>query len=151
MSNALSYIGIARKAGAIAIGETNSGAQVRAGKGKLLMLASDASENARSRAENFVHGTQTPLVTLPYTKQQLSETTGINGCSMAVFTDIGLGSAFIAALADEDAAYAEIAQQLAKKNAKALLRKQEAAAHERNLRRGKAAGSDSAGKRRRKI
>ena len=61
MNKALGYIGIAKKAGALSVGETNAGAVVRAGKGRVLLLASDASPNARHRAEGFVAGTQTPV------------------------------------------------------------------------------------------
>ena len=89
MSKALGYISIAKKAGALAVGETNAGAAVRAGKGRVLLLASDASPNARHRAEGFVTGTQTPLVVSPFSKAELSEATGAGGCSMAAFTDVG--------------------------------------------------------------
>ena len=52
----LNLLGLMRRANAISLGETNTGASVRAGKAKLLLLALDASENARHRAEGFVHG-----------------------------------------------------------------------------------------------
>ena len=44
----LNLLGLMRKANAIAVGETNTGGAVRAGKAKLLLLAADASDNARS-------------------------------------------------------------------------------------------------------
>ena len=40
-----------RRAGKIDLGETATGAAVRAGRARLLLLAADASENARKRAE----------------------------------------------------------------------------------------------------
>ena len=141
MSKALTYIGSARKAGAIELGETNSGAAVRGGKGRLLVLASDASENARSRAENFVYGRKTLLVSLPFTKAELSDITGVNGCSMAVFTDFGLASMFLSQLAEDDPAYAQAAEEMAARNKKAMMRKKEAVAHERNKKTGKTAVS----------
>ena len=151
MNKALNYIGLAKKAGSVEIGETDTGAAVRAGKGRLLVLASDASDNARHRAENFVYGTQTPIITLPYTKEELSLITGKGGCSMAAFTDIGLATAFAEALAEEKPDYKETAEQLARKNEKMQMRKREAQAHERNLKKGKAAGPTAMGKRRRNI
>ena len=39
----LNMLGLMRKAGAIAIGEVNTGGACRGGKAKLLLLASDAS------------------------------------------------------------------------------------------------------------
>ncbi|MGI5984326.1 MAG: hypothetical protein GXY01_08915 [Clostridiales bacterium] len=151
MNRALNYIGIAKKAGAIAIGETNSGAAIRAGKGRILVLASDSSGNARRRAENFVYGTQTPMVVLPFSKEELSLVTGTNGFSMAVFTDVGLAAVFMAALAESEPSFGETAEFMAKKNEKATLRKREAAAHDRNRKKGKAVKPAATGKRRRDI
>ena len=151
MSEALNYLGIAKKAGSLETGETNSGAVVRAGKAKVLLLASDASENARKRAEGFVHGLKTPLLVLPYTKQQLSEATGSAGCSMAVITDLGLAAVFASKLASSEPAAKEIALQLTAKNEKAQKHKSEAQAHKRNMRFGKAGKSAVPGKRRKNI
>lgn len=147
MPEAIRYIGIARKAGAIELGETNAGAAVRAGKAKLLILASDASDNARRRAENFVYGTNTLLTTAPYTKEELSDISGAGGCSMAVFTDTGLAAAFTAELAGDDPAFSETANKLAELSDRQRRRQLEKAAHERNKTRGKSAVS---GKRRKK-
>lgn len=151
MSNALNYIGLAKKAGAIEIGETNTGAAIRAGKGRILILASDASDNARRRAEGFVGGTQTPLAVIPYSKADLSQITGVVGCSMAAFTDVGLAAVFMAALAEDEPSFREVAALLAQKNQKMQLRKKEALAHDRNLKKGRAAGPAATGKRRRNI
>ena len=89
-----------RRAGKIEIGETGTGAAVRAGRARLLLLAADASENARKRAEGYLYGRRALLVPLPYTKSELSELLGKSGCSMAACTDFGLSAAFLAALAE---------------------------------------------------
>lgn len=151
MNNAINYIGIAKKAGALKTGETNSGAAVRAGKARVLLLASDASDNARRRAENFVSGTGTPLVSLPYSKEQLSSATGASGCSMAAITDIGLAAVFMSALAESEPSFKDTAELMAQKSEKALMRKREALAHDRNKKTGKAAKTVKPGKRRKKI
>ena len=62
----LNMLGLMRRANAIQIGETNTGAAVRGGKAKLLLLAADASDNARSRAEGFTRG-RSVLTCLLYT------------------------------------------------------------------------------------
>ncbi len=137
MSDPLKYVGLARKAGSIELGEVNAGAAVRAGKAKLLILAADASENARSRSENFIYGKKTLLVSVPFSKEELSGITGVNGCSMAAFTDIGLASAFLTKLAESDPTFAAAAEDIAAKNEKTKMRKREAQAHERNKSTGK--------------
>jgi ribosomal protein L7Ae-like RNA K-turn-binding protein len=137
MDKALNYLGIARKAGLLIAGEEASGAAIRAGRAKILVLASDASGNASRRAEGFLTGRKIPLVRVPYTKEEIGVATGSGQCSMAAVTDVGLASSFMQALSEEKQEYSDVAEQLRLKNEKALLRKREAKAHDRNKRTGK--------------
>ena len=98
---ALNYLGLMRRAGKIEIGETGTGAAVRAGRARLLLLAADASENARKRAEGYLYGRRALLVLLPYAKAELEAQLGKSGCSMAACTDFGLSAAFLEALAEK--------------------------------------------------
>ena len=135
---ALNLLGLMRRANAIQIGETNTGAAVRAGKAKLLLLACDASDNAKSRAAGFVHGRSTIRVTLPCTKEEISSHVGVSGCSMAAVTDIGFANALMKLLAElSPGEYEEAAAQVEQRFSKAERRKKEAKAHERNKRTGK--------------
>lgn len=103
-----------RKAGRIALGEYDAGAAARAGKACLLLLAQDASDNARKRAEGFAYAAQAPLLRLPYTKQALSDRLGKTGCAIAAVTDPGLAKAFVSALAQADPEqYSSTAAELA--------------------------------------
>lgn len=137
MSKALNYLGIAKKAGWIEVGEENTGIAVRGGKARLVLLAADASDNARRRAEGFVARTNTPLLTVPFTKTEISDMTGKSGCSMAAFTDIGLAHSFVSALEQEHGeAFSELAGLLGERLKKAKQRKSEAKAHERNRKTG---------------
>lgn len=95
---ALNYLGLMRKANAIQIGENDTGAAVRSNQAKLVVLAADASDNAKHRAEGFVHGRNVPLVVAPFTKTEISESVGKNGCSMAAICDIGFADSFIRCL-----------------------------------------------------
>ena len=111
---AANYLGLMRKAGRIALGEHDAGAAARAGKACLLLLAQDASDNARKRAEGFAHAAQAPLLRLPYTKQALSDRLGKTGCAIAAVTDPGLAKAFVSALAQADPEqYSNTAAELA--------------------------------------
>ena len=77
---AANYLGLMRKAGRIALGEYDAGAAARAGQACLLLLAQDASDNARKRAEGFACTAQAPLLRLPYTKQALSDRLRSGAC-----------------------------------------------------------------------
>lgn len=134
----LNLLGLMRKANAIAVGETNTGGAVRAGKAKLLLLAADASDNARSRARGFAHGRDVVTVTLPFTKDEIAAHVGVSGCAMAAITDIGFANAFMKSLAAAvPDGYDESAAEIQRRFEKADRRKKEAAAHEKNKRIGK--------------
>ena len=121
---ALNMLGLMRRANAIQIGEDKTGAAVKAGKAKLLLLAADASDNARRRAETFITGRNVQLVLLPFDKMELSSHLGVNGCSMAAVTDLGFANAFVKLLLTLDAAvYGGIAEQVEKRFDKAERRK----------------------------
>ena len=121
---ALNMLGLMRRANAIQIGEDKTGAAVKAGKAKLLLLAADASDNAHRRAETFISGRNVQLVPLPFDKAELSERLGVNGCSMAAVTDLGFANAFVKLLLGLDSdSYCEIAQQVEKRFDKAERRK----------------------------
>lgn len=135
---ALKLLGLMRRANAIQIGETNTGAAVRSGKAKLLLLAADASDNARSRAEGFARGRSALTVPLPYTKNEISTSVGLNGCSMAAVTDMGFANALMKLLSEQQPDnYSALAEETGRRFQKAERRKKEAAAHERNKRNGK--------------
>ena len=104
MDKALGYLGLMRKANAVAIGETDTGAAAKSGRAVLICLAADASENARRRAETFAHARAVPVTRLPYKKETISDLVGKAGCSILAITDIGFAAAFAAALPDGDAA-----------------------------------------------
>lgn len=134
----LNLLGLMRKANAIAVGETNTGGAVRAGKAKLLLLASDASDNARSRARGFTHGRDVVTVTLPFTKDEIAAHVGVSGCAMAAITDIGFANAFMKSLAAAvPEGYDESTAEIQRRFEKADRRKKEAAVHEKNKRIGK--------------
>lgn len=134
----LNLLGLMRKANAIAVGETNTGGAVRAGKAKLLLLAADASDNARSRARGFTHGRDIVTVTLPFTKDEIAAHVGVSSCAMAAITDIGFANAFMKSLAAAvPDGYDESAAEIQRRFEKADRRKKEATAHEKNKRIGK--------------
>ncbi len=134
----LNLLGLMRKANAIAVGETNTGGAVIAGKAKLLLLAADASDNARSRARGFTHGRDVVTVTLPFTKDEIAAHVGVSSCAMAAITDIGFANAFMKSLAAAvPDGYDESAAEIQRRFEKADRRKKEAAAHEKNKRIGK--------------
>lgn len=57
-----SFIGIARKAGAVCPGEALSAKAVKQKKAYLVLVAKDASENTKKKIETAIYGTDIPMV-----------------------------------------------------------------------------------------
>ena len=93
--NAIRYLSLAAKAGAIVTGGDEVEKTIRLGKGGLLLLASDAAPNAVRRAASFAERRSVSLRKIPYTKSELAAAVG-RGSSVAIalVTDRGLASAF---------------------------------------------------------
>ena len=124
MGKALNYLGIARMSGNIELGEENAKALVKAGKARMLLLAADASEGVKKRAEGYVFGFRTPLVPLPFTKEELGGAVGRAQCAVAAVRDLGLAKSLAEALAAEyGEAYAAVAQTLEEKQQRQIARK----------------------------
>ena len=138
MNKALNLLGLMRKANAIRIGEEDTGSAVREHAAKLVLLASDASENAQKRAKGYMYSSKAPLITVPFTKQEISESVGKPGCSMAAICDIGFAEAFMNILAENSPSqYGQTAELIKGKAAESKKRKSEGSEHRNNKRIGK--------------
>ena len=126
MEKVLSLLGLMKKAGAIACGEDNSIEAARDGKAKLLILAGDASDNARKRAENLCAGRKLIKLELECTKAELARALGMSGCSMAAICDLGFAVALVKELCRiKPGEYDEIFERLTQRYDKARRRKAE--------------------------
>ena len=104
MDSIAPLLGLALRAGRLAVGEEPVGAASRSHKAYLLLLASDAADNTIRRANHFTQaGTNTICLTIPMTKEELGGALGRASCAMLAVTDVG----FAAALAERLAAIDE--------------------------------------------
>ena len=133
---ALGLLSLARKAGRIEVGEAPVGMAVRAGKAKLVLMASDASDHTIRKTRNLVAGTDQPLQKVPYDKDTLGNTMGYSPISVCALTDPALALNFVRALAP-DAQNGELSALLQERADKARRRQIEQKAHRANVRRGK--------------
>ena len=99
----LRFLGLMRRAGRLSVGEEGTAQAVRAGKACLLLLASDASPNARKRAEAFAFRKNLPIVTLETDKAALSDALGIPASAMFAVCDQGFAQALQEKLRASDA------------------------------------------------
>ena len=136
MDKALNYLALARKGGRAELGEEPVGAITRAGKGYLVIVASDASDHTWRRAKSFVAGTEQQCIKVSYTKDELGFVIGRTSLAIAAITDAAMAASLVKALPDVSKHTAVLAV-LEEKAAKLKQRKAEAKAHQRNVRFGK--------------
>ena len=135
-NKALNYLSLARKGGMAELGEEPVGAITRAGKGYLVVVASDASDHTWRRAKSFVAGTEQQCVRLPFTKDEMGFVVGRTSLAIAAITDVALALALVKALPETP--YTKSALEvLDQKCQKLRQRQKEAKAHKRNVRMGK--------------
>ena len=136
MDRALNYVGLARKAGLVELGEEPVGAVARARKARLVIVAQDATDHTWRRAKSFVAGSEQICLKIPFSKDQLGQATGRSELALAAFTDPALALAFLKALEQPERYKAEL-ESLSKLSARIRQRKKEADAHKRNKKMGK--------------
>ena len=134
----LSLLGLALRGGNLAVGEEPVEAAARAKDARVLLLAADAADNTRRRAEHFAQAGQCIWIRAPFTKAELGRAMGRTSVALAAVTDVGLANAVVRRMAELDPVrYGGAAAQLEVKARRAAERRAERLAHEKNVRRGK--------------
>ena len=135
-NRALNYLALGKKGRLVELGEEPVGDVDRAIKARLVIVASDASDHTWRRAKSFVAGTEQQCIRVPFTKDELGFVVGRTSLAIAAFTDAALALAFVKALPTPEK-YQEVLEKLDEKSKKLRQRKEEAKAHQRNVRKGK--------------
>ena len=91
----LSLLGLALRGGNLAVGEEPVEAAARARDARVLLLAADAAENTRRRAEHFALAGQCLGLRTPFTKEELGRALGRTSVALAAVTDTGLAGAVV--------------------------------------------------------
>lgn len=133
----MNLIGLAQKAGRLAVGEEPTGAAARARDARLILVAADAAENSVRRVRHFADAGQCLWCRIGADKDALGRAVGRSSCAMLAVTDIGFAEAIAKKLAEGDERFAETAEKLTVKARRAAERRREAEAHEKNVRTGK--------------
>lgn len=132
----LGLLSISRKGGNLTVGEEQVGAVARAGRARLLLVASDASEHTVRRARSFVAGTAQPMLIVSFTKDELGQALGVSSCAIAAITDVRLAQAFVKTLGEPEK-YTQLLKDLDVRVQRVEKRREEEKAHRYNVRHGK--------------
>ena len=132
----LGLLSISRKGGNLTVGEEQVGAVARAGRARLLLVASDASDHTVRRARSFVAGTAQPMLIVSFTKDELGQALGVSSCAIAAITDVRLAQAFVKTLGEPEK-YTQLLKDLDVRVQRVEKRREEEKAHRYNVRHGK--------------
>jgi len=107
LNRELSLLGLASKAGKLAIGDEAVSDVIRHGKARLVVIASDAADNTKRRFEIDPGEYHCKRVEIPATKAELGGALGRSTCAVCALCDIGFAASFLRILTN---AYPEDAQ-----------------------------------------
>ena len=134
----LTFLGLAARAGHLEIGDDACDASARAKKARVLLTASDVSENSLKKAIRYSENVSIPHLPLPFTKDEIGAIVGRGTPGMLAVTDIGMALAFARKLAVEYPGKYELqVSALETKAKRAAERRAEARRHDINKRLGK--------------
>ncbi len=135
--SALSFLGLAMKAGKVELGEEYIAMAARTGRAKLILTASDAGQNALARASDAGETGRCPVAAIPAAKAELGAALGKTAVSAAAVTDISFASAFIDKLHTETGGFEALKAELDEKEKRSLARRRETRRHSQNSNRSR--------------
>lgn len=133
---ALRFLGLARRARLLEVGEEPVGIACRAGHARLLLIAQDAADHTFRRARSFCRSGKPPYICAPFSKEALGSALGCNSCALCAFTDAPMALAFLQAL-DAPEKYEAILTELQRQTDRVKQRRKEEKAHRSNVKHGK--------------
>jgi len=104
MNRNLAHLGMAKKAGLLAVGSEAAAQAARRGEAKLIITASDASDGSVRRAKANAESNGVTYVAVPYTMFDLGNIAGRGSPGTIAFLDKGLADGFIKRLAEAEQA-----------------------------------------------
>lgn len=123
--NTLNLLGLARRGGNLALGEEPVGDICQQHRARVVFLARDAGDTICRRAARMAESGNAPLVTLPWSKEEVGSALGRSTCALLALTDQGLASTVLSRLAQEDESLQELAEAMSEKTARQRVRREQ--------------------------
>ena len=100
MNRCIALLGMAKKAGLLAVGSEAAATAARRGDARLIITASDASEGTTRRAKSNAETNGIKHIAVPFTMFELGQTAGRGSPGTIAFLDKGLSEGFLKRLAE---------------------------------------------------
>ncbi len=95
----LKLLGLAKRANLLTLGEEECASAARIKKTRAVIVASNAAEGTRKRAESFSILAGAPCISVAETKEELGNALGKRPCAVVGICDIGMAAAIVRKLA----------------------------------------------------
>jgi len=102
MDKSIGLIGMARRAGKLALGDAACAAAIKNGNARLILLASDAAENISKKARRLAGTANIPLLPLPFSKAEIGRALGYDRLSVVCVLDAGFAEAILKKLPEDE-------------------------------------------------
>ena len=102
MDRNLQILGLIKKAGLLAVGAVDTAAAARAGKARMVISSSDASESALRQAKKSAETGQACHVVVPHTSCELGNVVGRGSPSTVSILDTGLAARYLKGISDKE-------------------------------------------------
>jgi len=110
MNRSLALLGMAKKAGLLAVGSEAAAVAARRGEAKLIITASDASAGSVRRAKANAETNEVKYLATPFTMFELGQVAGRGSPGTIAFLDKGLADGFKKRLAEAENAKSTVAE-----------------------------------------
>lgn len=115
MTNSLSFLGLAKKCGRLAIGDDAVTAAVVSKKARLIITACDSGEHAVKRANSLSASSGIPILVLNENRDELGLSAGRTSVALAAITDMGMAAGFVQKYSEQTGKYGELSAVLTAK------------------------------------
>lgn len=109
----LGLMGLARRAGKLAVGEALTSELVQAGRARAVFLCEDAGDATKRKVMR--HDMRVPVFVLPCSKQALGNAVGFADCAVCAMQDMGMAAAAAQKLSETSPVNAKAAQRVSEK------------------------------------
>lgn len=127
-SNYLALLGLAKKAGLVALGDEAVRAAVSASSAKLLLIAADASERTKETFEFVAENANVSYIEISKTREELGDALGKRPISVVAICDTGFAASMAKKLSEENEKARECLPELTRRAEKSAARRKKSRA-----------------------
>jgi len=122
-NNYLSLLGLARRAGMLAIGDESARVALQSKKARMLIMASDASKRTKETFSFISESMDIPYIEVRESREELGNALGKRPCAAVAVCDIGFSAAIVKKLSMQNEAAKALSDEIVSKAEKAAARK----------------------------